>query len=87
MRARTPETVETRFRTFVDHGAVYLAAIGGLGALLANRITASEIVAFPELGPEAVFRFELDRFPAVVIIDTRGENYHEIARAAWRRTR
>jgi fumarate hydratase subunit beta len=72
-------------RAFVEHGAVYLAAIGGLGALLARHIVAAGVVAFPELGPEAVHRFEVERFPAVVIIDTAGANLHETARAAWRR--
>jgi len=73
-------------RAFGEHGAVYLAAIGGLGALLAKRIVAADVLAFPELGPEAVHRFDVERFPAVVIIDTHGGNFHETARAAWRRT-
>lgn len=73
-------------RTFADHGAVYLAAIGGLGALLAKQIVAADVLAFPELGPEAVYRFEVEQFPAVVIIDTLGQNFHETARLAWRRS-
>lgn len=72
-------------RTFVQHGAIYFAAIGGLGAILARHIHASEIVAFPELGPEAVYRFEVRDFPVVVIIDAEGTNLHETARQAWRR--
>ena len=71
---------------FRQAGAVYLAAIGGLGALLGKRVVAADIVAFPELGPEAMYRFTVHDFPAVVIIDRHGRNFHEIARARWART-
>ena len=71
---------------FRQHGAVYLAAIGGLGALLGKRVEAAEVVAFPELGPEALYRFIVGDFPTVVIIDRHGGNFHETARARWRRT-
>ena len=70
---------------FRAHGAVYLAAIGGLGALLGKRVEAADVVAFPELGPEALHRFTVRDFPAVVVIDRRGGNFHETARAQWRR--
>jgi fumarate hydratase subunit beta len=70
---------------FHEQGAVYLAAIGGLGALLGKRVEAAEVVAFPELGPEALMRFTVRDFPAVVIIDRHGGNFHETARAGWRR--
>jgi fumarate hydratase subunit beta len=70
---------------FRESGAVYLAAIGGLGALLGKRVVAAEVVAFPELGPEAMYRFTVSDFPAVVIIDRDGRNFHEIARARWQR--
>jgi fumarate hydratase subunit beta len=70
---------------FRDSGAVYLAAIGGLGALLGKRVVAAEVVAFPELGPEALCQFSVRDFPAVVIIDREGRNFHEIARTEWRR--
>ena len=73
-------------RDFRESGAVYLAAIGGLGALLGKRVIAAEVVAFPELGPEALYQFTVRDFPAVVIIDREGRNFHEIARARWRRT-
>jgi fumarate hydratase subunit beta len=71
---------------FRESGAVYLAAIGGLGALLGKRVVAADVVAFPELGPEALCQFTVRDFPAVVIIDREGRNYHEIARARWSRT-
>ncbi len=70
---------------FAAHGAVYFAAIGGAGALLAKRITAAQVAAYEELGPEALFALQLDAFPAVVIIDGSGCNFHAEARAAWRR--
>jgi fumarate hydratase subunit beta len=70
---------------FREAGAIYLAAIGGLGALLGKRVVAAETVAFPELGPEALYQFRVRDFPAVVIIDREGRNFHEIARAKWQR--
>lgn len=69
---------------FVEHGAVYLAAIGGLGALLAKQISAARMLAYEELGPEALFELQLATFPAVVIIDRLGQNLHETARGQWR---
>jgi len=69
---------------FTAHRAVYFAAIGGLGALLSKQITAASVVAYPELGPEALIELELDAFPAVAIIDRAGHNFHETARARWR---
>lgn len=71
---------------FRDSGAIYLAAIGGLGALLGKRVVAAEVVTFPELGPEALCQFSVRDFPAVVIIDREGRNFHEIARTEWRRS-
>jgi fumarate hydratase subunit beta len=74
-------------QAFMRHGVVYFAAIGGLGALLAKRITRTEVAAFDDLGPEALYRLEVDAFPAVVIIDRHGHNFHEDARAHWRSRR
>lgn len=71
---------------FTRTGAIYLAAIGGLGALLSKHITAASVVAYEDLGPEALYALELDRFPAVAIIDSPGRNFHEESRARWRRT-
>lgn len=55
-----------------EHEALYLAAVGGAGALLGERIRRAEVIAYPELGPEAVRRLEVDDFPAVVVNDTYG---------------
>ena len=60
------------------HGAIYLAAVGGAGAFLSKCITKCELVAFEDAGPEAMFRFEVKGFPAVVINDLVGNDYYEI---------
>lgn len=52
--------------------AVYLAAVGGVGALLSKTIVTSEVIAYPELGPEAILRIEVKDFPATVINDIYG---------------
>lgn len=67
---RNPEVIAA----LQTHKAVYLAAIGGAGVYLAQRISAAEIVAYPELGPEALLRLEVQDFPCVVAIDCRGNS-------------
>ena len=62
------------------HGAIYLAAFGGAGAYLSRRIKESELVAFPDAGPEALFRFTVKDFPAVVINDVHGRDYYEMVK-------
>jgi fumarate hydratase subunit beta len=57
-------------------GAVYLGAIGGAGALLSECVTASETIAFEDLGTEAIRRLTIQDFPATVIIDSLGENLY-----------
>lgn len=59
------------------HIGVYLAAIGGAGALLSKRVTTCELVAYPELGPEAIYRLEVEDFPATVINDAHGRDLYE----------
>jgi fumarate hydratase subunit beta len=56
-----------------EYGAVYLGTIGGAAALLAQRIRASRVVAFDDLGPEALFAFEFADFPAIVVNDIYGD--------------
>ncbi|MFP3903067.1 MAG: fumarate hydratase C-terminal domain-containing protein, partial [Armatimonadota bacterium] len=53
-------------------GKVYLVAVGGAGALLSRTVTAAKVVAYPELGPEAIRRLEVQDFPAIVAYDARG---------------
>jgi fumarate hydratase subunit beta len=55
-----------------QHGAVYLAATGGAAALLAQRIKASRVIAYPDLGPEAVHELVVEDFPAIVVNDAAG---------------
>lgn len=74
-KGRRNETVRESLK---DHDAVYFAAIGGAGALLSKCITASEIVAYDDLGTEAIRRLEVENLPMVVIIDTEGRDYYEI---------
>ena len=62
------------------HGAVYLATVGGAGAFLSKSIVKSELVAFEDAGPEALFRFEVENFPAVVINDLEGNDYYEMVK-------
>jgi fumarate hydratase subunit beta len=66
------------------HGAVYFGAIGGSGALLAKRIVSAEVIAYPELGPEAVRKLEVKDFPVMVIIDKDGSNLYEFGQAEYR---
>ncbi|MCM3321481.1 MULTISPECIES: Fe-S-containing hydro-lyase [Cytobacillus] len=67
--------------------AVYLAAIGGTGALLSTAIREAEVVAFPELGPEAVYRLTVEHFPATVIIDSLGNDWYIQAREKFQQER
>lgn len=66
---------ETRL-AIVRNKRVYFAAIGGAGALYGNAVKKSECVAFPELLSEAVYRFEIENFPVVVAIDSRGNTIY-----------
>jgi len=65
--------------------AVYFAATGGAGALLAKRIVGNEIIAWPELGAEAVARLEVADFPAIVVIDCHGADLYEEGRRKYAR--
>lgn len=60
-----------------EYGCVYLAATGGAGALIAKAIKKAEVVAFPDLGPEAIYRLELDHLPLVVAIDSEGNSLYK----------
>ncbi|MDR3277443.1 MAG: Fe-S-containing hydro-lyase [Oscillospiraceae bacterium] len=64
-------------------GAVYFGAIGGAGALLARCIARAEVIAFDDLGAEAVRRLEVRDFPVVAVIDAAGRNLYETGRAAY----
>ncbi len=72
---RTPEVKEA----IVRNGAVYFAAVGGAGALLSRAVTKSEVVAYDDLGTEAIRRLEIKDFPAIVVIDSQGNDLYEAA--------
>lgn len=63
----------------VRNKAVYFAAVGGAGALLSRSITASEVVAYDDLGTEAIRRLEVVDFPVIVVIDAEGNDLYESA--------
>jgi len=70
--ARNRETREA----IVRYGAVYFVTVGGIGALLSKRVRKAEVVAYPDLGPEAIYRLEISDFPAIVGIDVRGNDVY-----------
>ncbi len=76
---RGPEVVAA----MKEHGAVYFGAIGGCGALLSKCIKKAEVIAYEDLGAEAIRRLEVEDFPAVVIIDSQGNNLYETGRTAY----
>lgn len=61
----------------VRNGAVYFAAVGGAGALLSKSIQSSEVIAYDDLGTEAVRRLEVKDFPVIVVIDSEGTDLYE----------
>ena len=68
------------------HGAVYFGAIGGCGALLSKCIKKAEVIAYEDLGAEAIRRLEVEDLPVVVVIDSEGNNLYETGRAAYLET-
>jgi len=77
MRSQAAKDAMTEYR------AAYFAAIGGAGALISKSIKKAETVAYDELGPEAVFRLEVEDFPATVINDIYGGDLYEEAKAGY----
>ena len=72
---RSREVIEAMIR----NGAVYFAAIGGAGALLSKTIVKAELIAYDDLGTEAIRKLTVKDFPAIVVIDARGNNLYDIA--------
>ena len=62
-----------------ENGAVYFAAVGGAGALLSKCIKKSEVVAYEDLGTEAIRKLEVENLPVIVVIDSHGNNLYETA--------
>lgn len=73
---RSDEVIES----MKGNKAVYFAAIGGSGALIARSILSMEVIAYEDLGPEAIYKLEVKDFPAVVIIDSNGNDWYKIGK-------
>ena len=88
----TPELLERGLKGMIGKGlrskeviesikknkAIYFAAIGGVAALIAKSVKKSKVIAYEDLGAEAVFRFYVKDFPAIVVVDSAGNNLYEI---------
>ena len=71
--------------SIVKNGAVYFAAVGGAGALLSKSIIKSEIVAYEDLGTEAIRKLEIENFPVIVVMDSEGNDLYETAVLAYKK--
>lgn len=80
-KGRRQQTVKD---AMVAHQAVYFAAVGGAAALIAKSIKLSEVVAYPDLGTEAIHRLEVERFPVIVINDIYGADLYEEGEGQFR---
>lgn len=78
---RSAEVVEAMKK----HGAVYFAATGGAAALIAKSIKKYEVIAYEDLGTEAISKLTVENFPAIVVIDSEGRNYYEEGQKPFRR--
>lgn len=78
---RTQEVIDAIIR----NESVYFAAVGGAGALLSKCIKRSEVVAYDDLGAEAIRRLEIENFPVIVVIDKDGNNLYETAIEKYRK--
>ncbi|MGL4607272.1 MAG: Fe-S-containing hydro-lyase [Eubacteriaceae bacterium] len=71
---RSPEVIQGIIR----NQGIYFAAVGGAGALLSQRIKKSEVIAYEDLGAEAVHKLEVENFPVIVVIDSQGNNCYDL---------
>lgn len=78
--SRKPEVVESMKK----NGVTYFAAVGGAAALIAKSVKKYEVIAYPELGPEALAALTVEDFPAIVVIDSEGNNFYEIGQKPYR---
>jgi fumarate hydratase class I len=77
------ERGKAAIQSIKQHGAVYLIAIGGAAYLVAQAIKKSRVVAFADLGMEAIYEFEVEDMPVTVAVDANGRSVHEIGPAKW----
>lgn len=80
---RSREVIEAMHQ----YGAVYFGAVGGAAALIARQIKQVDVVAYPDLGAEAIHRFVVEDFPVTVLIDSHRGNLYEIGPAQYRKAR
>lgn len=78
MIGKGKRTEEVR-QAMIRNGAVYFAAVGGAGALLSKSILSSEVIAYDDLGTEAIRKLAVKDFPVIVVIDSQGNNLYETA--------
>jgi fumarate hydratase subunit beta len=78
---RTKEVLDA----IVRNESVYFAAVGGAGALISKCITSSEVIAYDDLGAEAIRKLTIENLPVVVVADCKGNNFYETAVLAYRR--
>lgn len=69
--------------SIVSHGGIYFAAIGGAAALMGQAVKKAEVIAFDDLGTEAVRRLEVEKLPVIVAIDSEGNNMYEMGRKQY----
>ena len=67
------------------HGAVYLMAVGGAAYLVSKAIRSAKVIAFADLGMEAIYEFEVENMPVTVAVDTQGHSVHETGPAEWKK--
>lgn len=70
--------------SIIKNNAVYFAAVGGAGALLAEAIKEAEVIAFPDLGAEAIYKLRVENFPVTVIIDNQGNDLYKIGKEQYK---
>ena len=79
---RSKEVIDS----IIKHKAIYMVAIGGAGAVISKSIKKYEVLAYAELGAEAIARLEVEDFPAIVAIDSSGVNFYEIGQKEYKKT-
>lgn len=101
MDAYTPQLLERGLKGMIGKGirssevieaikgnkAVYFAAIGGAGALLAEAIKEANVLAFEDLGPEAIYQLRVENFPVTVVIDSEGNDLYKLGKAQYKKIR
>ena len=78
--SRKPEVIESMKK----NGVTYFAAVGGAAALIAKSIKKYAVIAYADLGPEALAELTVEDFPAIVVIDSEGNDFYEIGQAPYR---